>query len=138
MFGTYTNQSSEFYSDLLIILQQVSEASDFKKSVPYEAQKLSENLRKFQTILTAFTMIRIFGNAKPVSDYLQTSGSDIMHPWRMINKATENVEKIARDFSGLFKTVHELLVASQQFSRRSPIKRDLPPASKYNRKICSK
>ena len=34
--------------------------------------------------------------------------------------------------------LHELLVASQQFSRCSPIKRDLPPASKYNRKICSK
>ena len=34
--------------------------------------------------------------------------------------------------------IHELLVASQQFSRWSPIKRDLPPASKYNRKICSK
>ena len=34
--------------------------------------------------------------------------------------------------------IHELLVASQQFSRRSPIKRDLPPASKCNRKICSK
>ena len=34
--------------------------------------------------------------------------------------------------------IHELLVASQQFSRWSPIKRNLPPASKYNRKICSK
>ena len=67
LFGTYTNQSSEFYLDLLITLQQVSEASDFKKSVCYEAQKLSENLRKFQTILTALTMIRIFNNAKPVS-----------------------------------------------------------------------
>ena len=37
-----------------------------------------------------------------------------------------------------FGLVHEFLVASQQFSKRSPIKRDLPPASKYNRKICSK
>ena len=34
--------------------------------------------------------------------------------------------------------VHELLVASQQFSRQFPIKRDLPPASTYNRNICSK
>ena len=34
--------------------------------------------------------------------------------------------------------IHELLVASQQFSRWSSIKRDLPPASKYNKKICSK
>ena len=38
----------------------------------------------------------------------------------------------------LLNVILELLVASQQFSRRSPIKRDLPPASKYNRKICSK
>ena len=38
----------------------------------------------------------------------------------------------------LMKKIHELLVASQQFSRRSPIKRDLPPASKHNRKVCSK
>ena len=35
----------------------------------------------------------------------------------------------------LLNVILELLVASQQFSRRSPIKRDLPPASKYNRKI---
>ena len=34
--------------------------------------------------------------------------------------------------------LHELLVASQQFLRQSNIKRDLPPASTYNRKICSK
>ena len=34
--------------------------------------------------------------------------------------------------------IHEPLLASQQFSRRSPIKRNLPPASKYIRKICSK
>ena len=44
LFGSYTDQSSEFYSDLLIILQQVIEAPDFKGSVRYEAQKLSENL----------------------------------------------------------------------------------------------
>ena len=98
MFGTYTNQSSEFYSDLLIIFEQVSEAPDFKKSVRFEAQKLSENLRKFQTILMAFTLIRIFDNATPVPDYLQTLGSDIMQPWRMINKATENVEKNCKIF----------------------------------------
>ena len=38
----------------------------------------------------------------------------------------------------LRRLIRELLVASQQFSKQSPIKRDLPPASKCNRKICSK
>lgn len=57
LFGSYTDQSSELYSDLLIILQQVSEATDFKGSVHYEAEKLSENLLKFETILMEFTFI---------------------------------------------------------------------------------
>ena len=62
-------------------------------------------------------MIRIFDNAKPVSDYLQTSGSDIMQPWRMINKATENVEKIARDFSGLFTTACNFVHANLKLEK---------------------
>jgi len=37
LFGSYTDQSSEFYSDVLIILQQVIEAPDFKGSVRCEA-----------------------------------------------------------------------------------------------------
>ena len=47
LFGCYTNQSSKFHSVLLIILQQVSKIYGLKGSVCYEAQKLSENLRKF-------------------------------------------------------------------------------------------
>jgi len=109
LFGSYTDQSSEFYSDLLIILQQVIEASDFNGSDRYEAQKLSENFRKFETISMAFTFIRIFDITTPVSDY-QTSGLNIMQAWRMINKATENVEKISRDFSGIFETAFNFVV----------------------------
>jgi len=60
LFGSYTGQSSEFHSDLVIILQQVTEARDFKRSAHYEAQKLSENLPKFETILMALTFIRIY------------------------------------------------------------------------------
>jgi len=104
LFVSCTDQSSEFYSDLLIILQQVIEARDFKGSDRYEAQKMSENLDKFETILMAFTFIRIFDITTSVSDYLQTSGVDIMQAWRMNNKATESVEKISRDFSGTLET----------------------------------
>ena len=46
LFGSYTNLSSKFHSVLLIILQQVSKIYGLKGSVCYEAQKLSENLRK--------------------------------------------------------------------------------------------
>jgi len=110
LVGSYTDQLSEFYSDLLIILQQVIEAPDFKASDRYEAQKLSENLRKFETILMVFTLIGIFDITTPVSDYLQTSDLDVMQAWRMINKATENVKKISKDFSGIFETALNFVV----------------------------
>ena len=110
LFGSYTDQSSEFYSDLPIILQKVIEAPDFRESDRYETQILSENLRKFETILMAFTFIRIFDITTPVSDYLQKSGLDIMQAWRMINKATENVEKISRDFSGVIEIAFNFVV----------------------------
>ena len=110
LVGSYTDQLSEFYSDLLIILQQVIEAPDFKASDRYEAQKLSENLRKFETILMVFTLIGIFDITTPVSDYLQTSDLDIMQAWRMINEATENVKKISKDFSGIFETALNFVV----------------------------
>ena len=33
-----------------------------------------------------------------------------MQAWRIINKATENVQKISRDFSGIFETASNFVV----------------------------
>ena len=88
----------------------VSEPPDFKGSVCYEAQKLSKNLRKFETISMVFTFIRIFDITTLVSDYLQTSGLDIMQAWHMINNATKNVEKISRELSDIFETAFSFVV----------------------------
>lgn len=59
---------------------------DFKSSLRNQAQKLSENLSKFETLLTVFTFIRIFDVTALVSDYLQTSGLDVIQAWHMIRK----------------------------------------------------
>ena len=60
------------------------------------------------------------------------------HTHDMDNKSHRQALIGLQDHCQDLSLIHELLVASQQFSRRSPIKRDLPPASTYNRKICSK
>ena len=52
----------------------------------------------------------MFDITTPVSYYLKTSGQDIMQAWYMINKATENVEKISRDFSGIFERASNFVV----------------------------
>ena len=60
------------------------------------------------------------------------------HTHDMDNKSHRQAPIGVREHCQDLSLIHELLVASQQFSRQSPIKRDLPPASTYNRKICSK
>ncbi|CAH2319437.1 zinc finger MYM-type 1-like [Pelobates cultripes] len=99
--GTYENHSEELYSDLILVLKHVSSSSDFINSVRHEALKLNENLCKFETILAAFTFIRIFDITTPVSDYLQSPALDIMQAWRMVEDATNHLSKISRDFSGV-------------------------------------
>ena len=59
----------------------------------------------------AFTFIRIFYITTPVSDY-QTSGLDMMQAWRMINKATENVEKY-QEILVVFLKQHLILLFTQ-------------------------
>ena len=45
-----------------------------------------------------------------MSNYMKTSGLDIVQAWHIINKTTENSEKISRDFSGIFETASNFVV----------------------------
>ncbi|XP_068122030.1 zinc finger MYM-type protein 1-like [Hyperolius riggenbachi] len=104
LFGSFDDHSKELCSDLLIILKQVSESHDFRTSVRHEALKLGENLCKFETILVAFTFVRIFDITTPVSDYLQSTGLDFIQAWRMVDDAVKRLNKIRRDFPGVLQS----------------------------------
>lgn len=91
IFGSFTNQSSAIFGDLLLILQTVCNSPDFSNNVRYEAQALLQNLCKHSVILTAFTFIRIFDITTPVSDYLQSTGMDLTQAWRMVDDARKRL-----------------------------------------------
>lgn len=120
IFGNFNDQSSHssgFYPDLLIILHKVSESPDFSRKVRYDAQKLLENLCKFEIVLTAFTFMRIFEITTPVSDYLQSSGLDVLQAWKMIDDATKRLNGISRDFDRVLDKVKEYVGnLDQQFN----------------------
>ena len=84
-----------------MIVQHVNETRNFKGSIRYEAKCLGENLSKFETVLVAFTYIRIFDITIPVSDYLQTPGLDVLQAWRMIN---DSKQRFARASTPTLKT----------------------------------
>ena len=103
LFGSFNDDTKELFSYLVMVLQHVNETPNFKGSIRYEAKCLGENLSKFETVLVAFTYIRIFDITIPVSDYLQTPGLDVLQAWRMINEATDKLSNIARDFAAIYQ-----------------------------------
>ena len=102
LFGTFDDKSKEFLSDLLIILKEISDSTEFKSKVRSDAHNLKEYFCRFETILSAFTFIRIFDITTPISDYLQTTGLDVLQAWRMINDAIKKIKEISRDFKSIY------------------------------------
>ena len=94
----------------MIILDSVSRSTDFKSSVRNDAENLSNNLCKFETILLSFTFMRIFAITTPVSDYLQTAGLDVMQAWRMVSNAIEQINNISRDFKSIYMAAKKKLI----------------------------
>ena len=88
-------------------MKHVGESADFSLSVRHEATILGDNLCKFQTVLVAFVYIRIFDITTPVSDYLQTSGLDLLQAWRMVADATMRLKIISRDFECVYERAAE-------------------------------
>ena len=139
LFGSFTDFSEEIFSDLLCILKQVSKSEDFKSTVRSKAKSLYNSLCSFETILAAFTFIRIFDITTPVSKYLQDSNIDILQAWRMTEDATKRIEEISNDFPIIHKTaikfienVNEKLSAEQIFiSTSCPEKRTHNPLQKF-------
>ena len=60
-----------------------------------------DGLLKYQTIMTAHIFLRIISVTTRLSKYLQTSGLDLLTAKRLISVASENINKISRDFDGV-------------------------------------
>jgi hypothetical protein len=128
LFGSSNDDTKELFSNLLMILQHVNETPNFKGSIRYKAKCLRQNLSKFETVLVAFTYIRIFDITIPVSDYLQTPGLDVFQAWRMMNEATDKLSKIARDFLTIYKHATTFIngVNDKLFEQGIRLTTDLP------------
>ena len=63
-------------------------------------------LLQFETVLTLYLFNRIFSITSPLSEYLQTSGIDLLQAWRMVESSTNCLQRISRDFH----TLHDRVV----------------------------
>jgi hypothetical protein len=106
IFGEFGNEEAvnkSLYVDVLTCFSEIVSSPRFNVTARDEARTLVDKLTKFETILTAATFNRIFAITTPLSEYLQTSGLDILQAWRMVESAIEKLERISRDFSTVLR-----------------------------------
>lgn len=101
IFGSYDVLDSDVYLALIKFLENVKTSKNFDSKTTFEASALLDNWTKMETILTAFTFLKIFDIIGPASKYLQTKGLNMMAAVKMVQVATDDVKKIRDSFNEL-------------------------------------
>lgn len=76
------------------------------------AQNLVRRLCSYDRILTAQTFLQIFERTTPLSNYLQTSGIDLLKAHSMLQSTLPDLKSYARDFE-MVKKLQKICEPSQ-------------------------
>jgi hypothetical protein len=110
IFGSFSNQESALYVELILTLTKIQDNPKIKPEVRVKAQSYTEALLKYETILTAQIFLRIFELTSPLSKYLQTSGLDILKAFQMVSETQEELKKYVRDFDAVEKAANNFVI----------------------------
>ena len=76
ILGSYDDSEKGTFLVLLQVLHGIKTAPNFNSKATYEASALLAKWYQFDTILTAFLLLRVYRILREASDYLQTKGLD--------------------------------------------------------------
>lgn len=107
IFGSYKEPSTEIFLALLQFLHNIKTSKSYEPQVSFEASALLDNWTKLETIVTAFTFLKVFEVLGPVSRYFQTKGADLMAALNMSKTATEDI----RDYRDSFDELKEKAIS---------------------------
>ncbi|XP_075070610.1 uncharacterized protein LOC142159784 [Mixophyes fleayi] len=110
VFGSFSQPDSALYIDLVVTLAKIKESPRCKVEVRLKAETYLESLLKYETILTAQIFLRIFELTSPLSDYLQTSGLDMLKAHRMVSGVQESLKKLVGDFDVVKNTADHFVM----------------------------
>ncbi|XP_004207702.2 uncharacterized protein LOC124818104 [Hydra vulgaris] len=119
IFGTFSEPSSTVFVNLILCLSCISESENFDTKTRHEAKTLLMPFLKFDTILTAFTCLRVFEKVRPLSIYLQTRGLNVLVAFKMVEKAVIELKSQSR----LFDDVHNNALQFVRMANASIIQR---------------
>ena len=78
------------------------------------AKTLYEKFLKFEIVLAAVSFQRIFNKTTPLSEYLPTSGLDLMQAWRIVETIITELQCITRNFETILDSATKYLKSANK------------------------
>jgi hypothetical protein len=111
IFGNFFIKTSDeetqvidfLYIDMLQTFHDISTSNKFNNDVRYRAKALLDSLTSFEFILTAQLFLKVFEHTTPLSEYLQTTGMDILRAYKMVQDSINELSKVDRNFDSIFQ-----------------------------------
>ena len=94
ILGTFEDPSKGTYSTLIKVLHHVQASPDFHSKSTNDTDALLQTLLHFDTIRTAFLLLRVCSILRHASDYLQAKGLGCHSAWKMVEKAKRKLCEI--------------------------------------------
>jgi hAT family C-terminal dimerisation region len=122
IFGSFDKPSIEVFQFLLEFLNTIKNSRNFEPKVSLEAGFLLESWTKIETILTAFTFLKIFTIIGPTSKYFQTRGLDLSAVWQMLQSSISKIEKVRN----LFESIkNKAVIFAKEFNKAVLLSREV-------------
>ena len=97
ILGTFEDPLKGTYSTLIKVLHQVQSSPNFDSKSTNDADALLQRWLRFDTMMTAFLLLRVYSILRQASDYLQTKGLDYLSAWKMVEEAKRRLCDIEFD-----------------------------------------
>ena len=94
ILGTFTDPLKGTYCTLIRVLNHVKSSVNFNSKATNDADDLLQKWLRYDTMVTAFLLLRVYSILQQASDYLQTKGLDYLSAWKMVEEAKSKLCKI--------------------------------------------
>lgn len=130
IFGPTGNVEKSLYLVLITTLEKIENDTRSKPDTRVNAKSFREGFLKYETVLTAFIFRPIFDITTHLSNYLQTSGLDILKAFNMVQVTIKKLKTLRNKFNDMKKTADDFIKwANQQLEKEdleSQIENSLP------------
>ncbi|KAL4119009.1 hypothetical protein QTP88_011882 [Uroleucon formosanum] len=98
VFGSLNDSQNSIFVQICQTLFNISTSESMNSDTRFNANVYLQMLIKFDTIITAQLFLLIFKSTTPLSNYLQTSGMDLLQSYKMVENTIKTLKDVSRKF----------------------------------------